>query len=74
MKQISIQITDETARQIEKLALYWGLPKVRHNTAVIERAVNTVYMFEVGTDEYRRRLKEMGASEEPDYLTGVKDG
>jgi len=63
MKQISIQIADETARQIASLAKYWGYPTQRHNTAVIERAINTIYMLEYGTEEYKQRLKEMGASE-----------
>jgi hypothetical protein len=59
MKQISIQITDETARQMEKLARRWGLPPERHNTPVIERAIATSYLLEIGYDEYTRRLKEM---------------
>ena len=63
MKQISIQIADETARQIAWLAEYWGYPTQRHNTAVVERAINTLYMLEYGSEEYRRRLREMGASE-----------
>ena len=63
MKQISIQITDETARQIAKLAQQWGYPTQRHNTAVVERAVNTIFMLEIGCDEYRDRLRQMGASE-----------
>ena len=66
MKQISIQIADETARQIALLAQYWGYPEQRHNTAVIERAINTIYMLEYGTEEYKRRLQEMGASESSD--------
>lgn len=61
MKQISIQITDETARQIAQLAEQWGYPRQRHNTAVIERAVNTIFMLEIGCDEYRDRLRQMGA-------------
>lgn len=59
MKQISIQITDETARQMERLAQRWGLPKARHNTPVIERAIATLYMLEIGYDEYNRRLKAL---------------
>jgi hypothetical protein len=43
MKQISIQITDETARQIAELASRWGLPPERHNTPVVERCVERVY-------------------------------
>jgi hypothetical protein len=59
MKQISIQITNETARQMEKLAKRWGLPRERHNTPVIERAIATIYMLEIGYDEYTQRLKQM---------------
>ena len=61
MKQISIQVTDITQRQIEDLAKYWGLPSQRHNTAVIERAVATIHMLEIGFDKYVDRLQEMGA-------------
>ena len=64
MKQISIQITNETARQIARLAKQWGLAPQRHNTAVIERAVATMFMLEVGCAEYRQRLAEMGATQD----------
>lgn len=59
MKQISIQITDETARQMSQLAALWGLPPERHNTPVIERAVATIFMLEIGYAAYQARLKEM---------------
>lgn len=59
MKQISIQITEETARQIARLAKLWGLPAERHNTPVIERAVATVFMLEIGYHEYTARLEQM---------------
>ena len=59
MKQISIQVTDETARQMEKLARRWGLPPARHNTPVIERAIAAIYLLEIGYDEYTQRLKQM---------------
>ena len=59
VKQISIQITNETARQVADLADHWGLPRQRHNTAVIERAVALVYMLEIGYSEYRRRIDEL---------------
>lgn len=59
MKQISIQVTDETARQMEKLARRWGLPPTRHNTPVIERAIATIYILEIGYEEYTKRLKQM---------------
>lgn len=64
MKQISIQITDETARQMAALAERWGLPAQRHNTPVIERAVATMFMLEIGCEEYTRRLEAMGAVKE----------
>lgn len=59
MKQISIQITDETARQMAALAKRWGLPQTRHNTPVIERAIATVFMFEIGTEQYKKLLDIM---------------
>jgi hypothetical protein len=59
MKQISIQITDETARQIARLSRRWGLPRERHNTAVIERAIATIFMLEIGYEEYQARLEQM---------------
>lgn len=59
MKQISIQITDETARQMSALAKRWGLPPTRHNTPVIERTIATVFMFEIGTEQYRQVLELM---------------
>lgn len=43
MKQISIQVSDETARQIAGLAHLWGLPAERHNTPVIERCIERVW-------------------------------
>jgi hypothetical protein len=61
MKQISIQITDETARQIAALARHWGLPRERHNTPVIERAIATIFMFEIGCEEYEARLEALQA-------------
>jgi hypothetical protein len=61
MKQISIQITEETARQIAALARHWGLPQERHNTPVIERAVATIFMLEIGYEEYMRRLDRIRA-------------
>lgn len=59
MKQISIQITKETARQMKQLAERWGLPEQRHNTPVIERAIATIFMFEIGYEQYQARLKAM---------------
>lgn len=63
VKQISIQVTNETARQMAGLAERWGLPRQRHNTAVIERAVAMVHMLEIGYDEYRRRYDELTKEE-----------
>ena len=65
MKQISIQITDETARQMSALAKQWGLPQTRHNTPVIERCVATVFMFEIGTEQYRKMLEMMMNDPDP---------
>jgi hypothetical protein len=59
MKQISIHITDETARQMAALAKLWGLPQTRLNTSVIERAIAAVFMFEIGTDQYKKVLDLM---------------
>lgn len=59
MAQISIQVTTETARQMDDLAAHWGLPPVRHNTAVVERTVALVHMLEIGYEEYRRRIAEL---------------
>jgi hypothetical protein len=64
MKQISIQVTDETARQMQKLARRWGLPPARHNTPVIERAIATIYILEIGYEEYTLRLKQMKEEED----------
>ena len=65
MKQISIQITNETARQMAALAKRWGLPPTRHNTPVIERSIATVFMFEIGTDQYRQMLAAMEEESKP---------
>ena len=59
MKQISIQITDITARQMAALAEHWGLAQQRHNTAVVERAVATVHLLEVGYEDYQARLEAL---------------
>ena len=63
MKQISVQITDETARQIADLAVRWGLPKQCHNTSVIERTVATIYMLEIGYDDYQQRYEALTQEE-----------
>jgi predicted transcriptional regulator len=64
MKQISIQITDETARQMARLAKRWGLPPERHNTPVIERAIATIFVLEIGYEEYTQRLKQIKEGDE----------
>lgn len=82
MKQISIQITDETARQMAQLARRWGLPRERHNTPVIERAIATMFMLEIGYEEYQARLERMQrdgtaapgpAITDPAYCTNQED-
>lgn len=46
MRQTSIQLDDETARQMAWLAEQWGLPEQRHVTAVIQRMAQQVYALE----------------------------
>ena len=46
MNQTTIQLDDETKRQMAKLAERWGLPTVRHITQVISRAVEQAIMIE----------------------------
>jgi len=46
-RQISIQISEEMARQIAFLAKCWGKPAVRHNTPVITRCVERAYLIEM---------------------------
>ena len=70
MKQISIQITDETARQMARLARRWGLPPERHNTPVIERAIASIFMLEIGYEEYRARIKGFLDEDVPDSQKG----
>ena len=41
------------------LAKKWGLHRTRHNTPVIERAIATVFMFEIGTEQYKQILELM---------------
>ena len=48
MKAIGIHLDEETVRQMKELAQLWGLPKVRHNTAVFQRCVERVWMQEIG--------------------------
>lgn len=55
MKKLSIHVDDETVEQMKELADLWGLPDIRHNTAVIQRCVERVWMLELGA----ARLKGM---------------
>ncbi len=59
MQQISVQLAGETRRQIAALAKHWGLPRQRHNTPVIERAVALAFMLEMGYDAYTARRREL---------------
>lgn len=66
MKQISITPDDETIEQIRQLAELWGMPEQRHNTAVIQRCVERVWMLELGgkkmeeAEQYRRSIDNDG--------------
>ena len=44
MKPMSLRIPDETARQMADLAAQWGLPTIRHNTPVLTRCVERVWL------------------------------
>lgn len=46
MKQTTIQLDDETIRQMKKLSEWWGLPPIRHLTPVISRAVEQALLIE----------------------------
>ena len=75
MKQISIPITDLTARQMASLAQRWGLPDKRYNTAVIERAVTTIFMLEIGCQQYQARLEKIrqGINNPPEWAEQIGD-
>ena len=51
MKHISINMDDETIRQMKELAEKWGLPNERYNTAVVSRCVERVWSQEIGISE-----------------------
>lgn len=53
MKHLTTHIDDETVRQMKELAELWGLPEVRHNSQVIARCVERVWMVEFGHEQYR---------------------
>ena len=46
MNQISIQLDDETRRQMQQLAVWWGLSEKYYNTPVISRAVEQMLTIE----------------------------
>jgi predicted DNA-binding protein len=52
-RQTSIQLTDETRRQIEDLATKWGLSTTRNATEVITRCIERVWTVELASDRYR---------------------
>jgi len=52
MKQISLQLSEETIKQIKALAERWGEPETRHNTIVIVRCIERVY------GEWRNSMSE----------------
>lgn len=51
MKNIGISLDDETIKQMQDLAALWGLPEIRHNTPVISRCVERVWMQEIGAKQ-----------------------
>lgn len=65
MKQISIQIDNKTAEQIMKLAVIWGLPPVRHNTPVISRCIERVWM------QYQRENNQSGIQNHVERIQGA---
>ena len=46
MKQISLQLSAETERQMAQLAVRWELPSQRHVTAIMERVVAMMTLLE----------------------------
>lgn len=66
-KQIGIVLDDEVIEQMRQLARCWGLPEIRHNTAVIARCVERVWMLEIGYKEYSRvEEQNMGSVDSAD--------
>jgi hypothetical protein len=57
-KQSSIQLTEETRRQIDELAEHWGLGGQRNTTEVMTRCIERVWMLEIGYQQYKEREKE----------------
>lgn len=46
MNQTTIQLDEETKKQMAQLAEWWGLPTIRHLTPVISRAIEQSLMIE----------------------------
>lgn len=61
MTHLTISPDDETIRQMRELAELWGLPEIRHNTAVVSRCVERVWMLEIGTDRMKEEEKNSGS-------------
>jgi len=59
MKAISIQLDEATVDQIRELAQKWKLSDVRHNTSVISRCVERVWMLEIGCEKLNEEEKEL---------------
>lgn len=63
-KQSSIQLTEETRRQIEELAELWGLAGQRNTTEVMTRCIERIWMLEIGLERYRNREIKMSTGKE----------
>lgn len=61
MTHLTISPDDETIRQMRELAELWGLPEIRHNTAVVSRCVERVWMLEIGTDRMKEEEQNSGS-------------
>jgi predicted transcriptional regulator len=51
MRKITVSLDDKTTHQMQELAERWGLPEVRHNSAVITRCVDWIWQQEIGEEE-----------------------
>jgi hypothetical protein len=58
MKQATVMLSARTTSQIAELAKLWGEPKERHNTPVITRCVELVWLSKFGEDELKK-LKDL---------------
>ena len=61
-KQSSIQLSDETRRQIDDLAEKWGLSGQRNTTEVMTRCIERIWMLEIGAQKYES-LEKRGEGE-----------